>query len=600
MGRKTREVWQILKLNIGNILLFELIYRMITLPFYVRAVNRGIRFALDMAGYSYLTVENIGRFLGRPWTLAILAVLGLVGTLLLSVEVAGVITALESAAYHRRISFIAIFTGGVQRVCREMEKRNAGIFILIMIEYMLMSLFCLYRLLTHIKPFNFILMEIWRGPVTRHLLLLFLAVCLLAEVFSVFVVPVCMVENTTFFEGLKKGFRLMRGHLWRMMGFMLIFNLLPILWMIICYAAAVVISALFTVLFVKPNLALAVLLGVSEQAELVLLFFGGVLSVASNLAAVMVMYYQYGQQLKEEPSWDFGTPERKSDRQKMIAVLTAAGAISALCLFDMVQNGERISEDMMMEVQITAHRGSSKTAPENTMAAIQAAVEELADFAEIDVQLSRDGEVVVCHDFNLKRLAGVNRTVASMDWEELRRLDVGGRFSEEYAGEGIPLLRDVMEQYKGKIDLNIELKNSGKSSRLPELVAELVAEFGMEEQCVITSTSLHYLERVKNIMPELRTGYIIAAAYGDYYSEEALDFISIRSGFVNQQMVQRAHENGKAVHAWTVNSKSELERMKLLQVDNVITDYPVLAREILYREEATESLVEYLRLAFRL
>lgn len=101
-------------------------------------------------------------------------------------------------------------------------------------------------------------------------------------------------------------------------------------------------------------------------------------------------------------------------------------------------------------------------------------------------------------------------------------------------------------------------------------------------------------------MPELRTGYIIAAAYGDYYSEEALDFISIRSGFVNQQMVQRAHENGKAVHAWTVNSKSELERMKLLQVDNVITDYPVLAREILYREEATESLVEYLRLAFRL
>ena len=98
---------------------------------------------------------------------------------------------------------------------------------------------------------------------------------------------------------------------------------------------------------------------------------------------------------------------------------------------------------------------------------------------------------------------------------------------------------------------------------------------------------------------QIKTGYIIPAAYGDYYMDENVDVISIRSGFVTESLVRKAHEAGKSVHAWTVNEKMELERMRVLMVDNVITDVPVLAREILYREEATENLLEYLKLIFK-
>ena len=73
-------------------------------------------------------------------------------------------------------------------------------------------------------------------------------------------------------------------------------------------------------------------------------------------------------------------------------------------------------------------------------------------------------------------------------------------------------------------------------------------------------------------------------------------FFSVSSGLLNEKIVKLIHESGHEVHAWTVNSKTELERMKLLGVDNVITDYPVLAREILYREEDTEGIMEYVRL----
>ena len=119
-----------------------------------------------------------------------------------------------------------------------------------------------------------------------------------------------------------------------------------------------------------------------------------------------------------------------------------------------------------------------------------------------------------------------------------------------------------MEYAKGKIDLNIEIKNLGNSSGLPEKVIELVEKHEMQEQCVITSTNRFYLKRVKAVNPEIRTGYIISAAYGNFYSDEFIDLISIRSSFVTERMIESAHEAGKAVHAWTVNGKVEMERLK--------------------------------------
>ena len=77
--------------------------------------------------------------------------------------------------------------------------------------------------------------------------------------------------------------------------------------------------------------------------------------------------------------------------------------------------------------------------------------------------------------------------------------------------------------------------------------------------------------------PDLRTGYILAAAYGNYYESGDFDFISIRSSFAGRRLVEAVHEDGKAIHVWTVNSKTEMNQMKLLGVDNIITDYPVRA-----------------------
>lgn len=152
-----------------------------------------------------------------------------------------------------------------------------------------------------------------------------------------------------------------------------------------------------------------------------------------------------------------------------------------------------------------------------------------------------------------------------------------------------------MELCKGRLKLNIEIKYMGAGSQIAEKTARLIEEHEWLEQCVVTSTSYEYLKRVKAVNQDIYTGYIVSAAYGSYYADENMDFISILSSSAGPRLIEKAHEAGKEVHVWTVNSKSELERMKIAGADNIITDHPLKAREVLYSEKNAENLLARLQ-----
>lgn len=118
-----------------------------------------------------------------------------------------------------------------------------------------------------------------------------------------------------------------------------------------------------------------------------------------------------------------------------------AAALSLFFLFNLVRNGSAITDDILTEIQITAHRGSSKSAPENTMAAMELAVENMADFVEIDVQETADGVVVLGHDSTLKRVAGVNRTIGSYTLNDLRIWMWANGFPGSLKGRGFRRLQ---------------------------------------------------------------------------------------------------------------------------------------------------------------
>ena len=596
----TKDTWQIIRQNWKNILLFELLYRGITTSVYMRLVSRGIRLALRAAGYSYLTPANIGNFLIRPVTLLIFAAVAFVGILILSLETAGLITAFQGSAYYQKLTPLHILWGGLQKLKDEMIKCNWRLPLFLTVQYLLIHLPFIMRTIVRYKPANFIFQELKKQPVAVAFLVVLLIFGILAVIPRSLTAYGCMIEQKHFHSGVVRSWQMTHKRKWKISSLAMFWELAVILLAVAVYAASVCAAALCVVRFSRQNLAMAVLLSSADRLETGIIYLASMLATVAVYAALSVAYYQYGNRRFHTERWDFGYPARGSmNRRTMAVILTAEVGVGLFYIYDLVRNGSELSEELLIETEITAHRGSSRTAPENTIPAIEAAVEEMADSVEIDVQMTADGVVVLGHDASLKRVAGVNRSIASMTFEELEKLDVGSWFSSEYAGTRIPSLSEVLELCSQKTSLNIEIKYVGKNSELPEKTAEMVREYGMENQCVITSTNLSYLKRVKEALPEIRTGYIISAAYGNFYSSEDVDFISIRSGFVTSALMQNAHEQGKAVYAWTVNTKSELERLTLLGVDGIITDRPVLAREIVYREEATESLFEYLKLVLR-
>ncbi len=596
----TKDTWQIIRQNWKNILLFELLYRGITTPVYMRLVSRGIRLALRAAGYSYLTPANIGNFLIQPVTLLAFAAAAFVGILILSLETAGLVTAFQGSAYYQKLTPLHILWGGLQKMKDEMEKRNWQLPLFLAAQYLLIHLPFILRTIVRYKPANFIFQELKKQPVAVTFLIILLIFGILAVIPRSLTVYGCMIEQKHFHSGVVRSWQMTHKRKWRIASLAMFWELAVILLASAVYAVSVCVAAVCVVYFSRQSLAMAVLLSAADRLETGIIYLASMLAFVMVFAALSVAYYQYGNRRFHADRWDFGYPARGSiNRKTMAMVLAALLGVGLFYIYDLVRNGSELSEELLIETEITAHRGSSVTAPENTIPAIEKAMEEMADSVEIDVQMTSDGVIVLGHDASLKRVAGVNRSIASMSFAQLEQLDVGSWFSKSYEGTRIPALSEVLELCSQKIGLNIEIKYVGKNSELPEKTAEMIKAYGMENQCVVTSTNLPYLRRVKAVLPEVRTGYIISAAYGNFYSSEDVDFISIRSGFVTSALMQNAHEQGKAVYAWTVNSKSELERLTLLGVDGIITDRPVLAREIVYREEATESLFEYLKLVLR-
>ncbi|MDO7906032.1 glycerophosphodiester phosphodiesterase family protein [Paenibacillus sp. JX-17] len=213
-----------------------------------------------------------------------------------------------------------------------------------------------------------------------------------------------------------------------------------------------------------------------------------------------------------------------------------------------------------------AHRGHSRIAPENTMAAFRRAV-ELAhvSWMELDVQLSKDGIPVVIHDFKLERTTNGQGRVADLTWEELRRLDAGGWKDRAYSGEKIPSLNEVLKLCKGRMKLNIELKTSGQMyPGLEQAVLEDLREHEMEQDVVITSFDHGALTRMKEIAPGIQTGLIMDARPADLLQRVlrlGCSFLSIGYPWIDSRLMKEMNDAGIKVMVWTVDSRRMMRRM---------------------------------------
>ncbi|HEU4516403.1 MAG TPA: glycerophosphodiester phosphodiesterase family protein, partial [Steroidobacteraceae bacterium] len=231
--------------------------------------------------------------------------------------------------------------------------------------------------------------------------------------------------------------------------------------------------------------------------------------------------------------------------------------------------------DLRPRVEVTAHRGASAVAPENTMAAFRAAIDAGTDWIELDVQRLADGDIVVLHDRDFLRVGGDARQVGAVTAADLAGIGFGARYGPAFAGEHPPLLDDVIRLARGRARLNVELKYNVPDPGLAPAVVAILQRERFLDHAVITSLDYEALRQVKRIEPRAVTGHIITAAVGNVVRSEA-DFLSLNAARATSRLVRSAHRAGKRVHVWTVNTREGMLELAARGVDNIITDDPAL------------------------
>ncbi len=262
--------------------------------------------------------------------------------------------------------------------------------------------------------------------------------------------------------------------------------------------------------------------------------------------------------------------------------LFAAVGVAAVAVLVSLWFGQHLLERVQApdRAEVIGHRGAAALRPENTMAAVLKAIEDGADWVEIDVQETADDVVIVAHDSDFMKLAGVPTKVWDATMEDVAEIDIGSWFDPEYADERTPTLRDVLAAAKGKAKVIIELKYYGHDFDLENRVAALVEEFDMQDDIATMSLKYPAVQKMKKLRSDWRAGVLAATAIGDLSGLEG-EFVAVNAAMATPGLVRSVQAAGKDIYVWTVNDPLQMSAMASMGVDGLITDRPGMANEVL-------------------
>lgn len=581
------------------LILFEILWKLVTLLVIAPACAGLIQLAIHLAKLKYLTTSNLLQFLRSPWTILLLAVLLLLAALYTLFEIAAVCTCFRQSRFQKvRTTLGRMVRSGLQSVLHFFRGGGPFLVLHLLVLIPLMQFSATSGIFTAMGIPDFLAYYMTKKEFLLPIYVAAIILCCLLSVRWVFSSVLFTQNQCSYRSARATSVQLVRGRFWQTFFSVLVWNC--------CYfAALLVFLCMITVVVLMVIRATGSNDLIMSQAMRILKlliqivlwsfsFFATPICMAHLTALLEKRCVQMPEVVLPEP-----VPLSRSAKpfRRSTAVLTACCfTVAALGLnlsyvYSVFTGKANFRLALFQNPTVMAHRGLSADAPENTLYAFSDAISVGADFIELDVQQTRDGVLVVMHDSNLKRTTGVNKDIWDVDYADIQNLDAGSWFDPAYANARIPTLEETLQFVDKRAKLNIEIKPTKHGSdTLEQDVAELITRYQYTDACYVTSFSYGSLKKVKEANPEIRTGYLMSVAYGQFYSLKYADAFSLNKVFVTSQVVNAAHQQGKQIFAWTVNSMSEVRSLCNLHVDSIITDDPVMVQNVISRDSTGETL----------
>ena len=536
-------------------------------------ISNIFRLALNFAGEDNLDKNNIYHIISNPISFILLIVLILTAAFFIFIE----FSTLTFTIYGQLVESTYSIRNIASNAWKKM-KNLIGIQIIFFIGYFILSIPVANIGIKSILSQNlyipkFITDELSKSNSGSLILSVVVVVATYIHIRLIFTLPLTAIGDKKILDSIKESWRLTKKGKLKFFITIGIFELI--------YATI----SLFTLSLITSFLAFIDPKGnnfISETLFFTILnatvFFFGALSKVTSITAIITVLIEENQISKEL------IINKKEDKKKSRVLLFLS---TLLVLGIIVFNGFTLySNGVNNNIKTIAHRGYVEKGVENSIEALEAAAKAGVDYVEMDVLMTKDNKFIVMHDYNLKRLAGINKKVQDMTYNEL----VGLPISQSGHTSKIPSFEEYVKRAKElNIKLVVELKpHGGEPNNYVDIFIEKVKELDIENNYKYMSLDLKVMEELESKAPQLETGYIIPFQFGKF-SNNNVDFFAIEDFSFSNTLVEQAKSQNKSVYVWTINDPSLITKYLQSPANGIITDEPVQVRETKEKLEKNNS-----------
>ena len=525
-------------------------------------ISRIFQLALTLAGEEHLDKNNILHILTNPYSFVILNLLVLIVAFFMFIEFSILTFTIYGQLTEKQYSFRSILDNAWTKT-----KNLAGFQTLFFIFYFLITIPTINLGVKSVLAKNlfipkFISSEIMKtnsGLIVWGLIMIVFAYLNLRLIFTL---PLTAVGDENILDSIKRSWELTKTGKRKLVLTILLFEIIYLL-------IAAVLTGVITYICIyfdnDGNNPIIQTLFFSSISGII--FFLGVISKVTVITSLITVLIDHNE-ISEKLVNNLNENKKKS---RLVVTLTTVIIVVAVLMngFNMYGNG------VNKNIETIAHRGYVAKGVENSIEALEGATEVGADYVEFDIILTKDNKFVVMHDYNLKRLAGLNKRVQDMNFNEVVGLTIKqGDFTSK-----IPSLEEFVNKAKElNMNLVIELKPHGAepSNYIDILIGE-IKRLKLENYKFMSLNS-KVMEELETKVPNLETGYVIPLQFGNFHHSN-IDFFVIEDFSYRDRLVEQARKENKQVFVWTINNPALITKYLQSPADGIITDEPELVKD---------------------
>ena len=525
-------------------------------------ISRIFQLALTLAGEEHLDKNNILSILINPYSFVILNILILIVAFFMFIEFSILTFTIYGQLTEKQYSFRSILDNAWNKT-----KNLAGIQTLFFIFYFLITIPTINLGVKSVLAKNlfipkFISSEIMKtnsGLVVWGLIMISFSYLNLRLIFTL---PLTAVGDENILDSIKRSWELTKTGKRKLVFTILLFEIIYLL-------IAAVLTSVITYICIyfdnDGNNPIIQTLFFSSISGII--FFLGVISKVTVITSLITVLIDHNE-ISEKLVNNLNENKKKS---RLVVTLTTIIIVVAVLMHGFNIYGNGVNKN----IKTIAHRGYVTKGVENSIEALEGAAQVGADYVEFDIILTKDNKFVVMHDFNLKRLVGLNKRVQDMNFDEVVGLTIK---QGDYTSK-IPSLEEFVNKAKElNMNLVIELKPHGaEPANYIDILIDEIKRLKLENYKFMSLNS-KVIEELETKAPNLETGYVIPLQFGNFHHSN-VDFFVIEDFSYRDRLVDQAKKENKQVFVWTINDPALITKYLQSPADAIITDEPELVKD---------------------